>query len=846
MISHSREYMNRALFALFCALILSALHGHFAFAAQEAPLELERFQVTGTHIKRVDLEGTSPVFVLDRADIERSGATTVNELFRKVVYNTAGVVDESFTQGFAPASAGIDLRGLGVSRTLVLVNGRRVPLFPFAEDGSQSFVDINLIPLGAIERIEILKDGASAIYGADAIAGVVNIILRNNYDGAVLSADYGGTTDGDGQEGHLSVVAGREWQDSSITFVFDNFDRDPVDAIDRDISASANGAIDDRSRAGNPGTIIGPTGPQPDPRCPPGSIDGPFCVFDFAPYNTLIPKAERTGMTAAFEHEISNSMSVFARAMYTHSKSERSLAPAPTAFTVDGTNPNNPSPGDDLLVIYRLLELNPRVDEFKTDAYNLLAGLDGTVGVWDWELSAGYGDIDTTSKGISGYATQAALQQEVDDGTLNLFGSSPTFSASDVSYKPKREGKSKLYSSDLKATGELLEMRHGVLEMAVGAEYRHEDFRDKFDSTTANDEVVGIGGTSGKGDRNVQATFVEFAIPALSNLEFQVAGRYDHYSDFGGELNPKLGLRWQAREDLLVRGSAGTGFKAPTLQELYSGDIVGFESVFDTTNCEAARQANDPALIAQYCDNVQEVAAVTTGNPDLDAEKSNNFSVGVVWDATDRWDMAVDLWRIKADDAVVSNAQYMVDNEALFSGNVTRDGSGDIVAIVSPFQNVSTQKLWGVDIDTGFELASTPVGDFRLGVAATHLVSFNQRVAPGQSSEEFAGKDGNPEWRAQSTLTWGRANYAASLVANYVDGYERRDVNDSIGNWKTVDAQFNWQPRPIKGGTVTLGAENVFNSHPSEDPFLEGWPFFNRALHSPRERFLYARFKYEY
>ena len=157
MIAHFREYMNRALAALLCAVILSALYGHFAFAAQEAPLELERFQVTGTHIKRVDLEGTSPVFVLDRADIERSGASTVNELFRKVVYNTAGVVDESFTQGFAPASAGIDLRGLGVSRTLVLVNGRRVPLFPFAEDGSQSFVDINLIPLGAIERIRLMS-----------------------------------------------------------------------------------------------------------------------------------------------------------------------------------------------------------------------------------------------------------------------------------------------------------------------------------------------------------------------------------------------------------------------------------------------------------------------------------------------------------------------------------------------------------------------------------------------------------------------------------------------------------------------------------------------------------------
>ena len=149
-----------------------------AFAASETPVTLEKYEVTGSHIKRSDIEGSLPVFVMDRAAIDQSGATTVNELFGKVIYNSAGIVDEKFTQGFAPASAGIDLRGLGVSRTLVLVNGRRVPQFPFGQDGSSSFVDINLIPLGLVERVEILKDGASAIYGSDAIAGVVNFITK--------------------------------------------------------------------------------------------------------------------------------------------------------------------------------------------------------------------------------------------------------------------------------------------------------------------------------------------------------------------------------------------------------------------------------------------------------------------------------------------------------------------------------------------------------------------------------------------------------------------------------------------------------------------------------------------
>jgi outer membrane receptor for ferrienterochelin and colicin len=155
--------------------------------AQEQALELETFQVTGSNIKRADIEGPSPVVMLDREEIERSGAATTAELLRKVIYNNAGVRDETFTQGFAPASASVDLRGLGVNRTLVLVNGRRVPVFPFAQDGSASFVDINLIPLAAVERVEILKDGASSIYGSDAIAGVVNFITRKEYEGAELS-----------------------------------------------------------------------------------------------------------------------------------------------------------------------------------------------------------------------------------------------------------------------------------------------------------------------------------------------------------------------------------------------------------------------------------------------------------------------------------------------------------------------------------------------------------------------------------------------------------------------------------------------------------------------------------
>lgn len=197
-------------------------------AADEEVLELDRFQVTGTNIKRTDFAGPSPLVIVDQTAIKQSGATTISELFRDVIYNSQGLVDETFTQGFAPASAGVDLRGLGVNRTLVLVNGRRVPLFPFAQDGTSSFVDINLIPLGAIERVEILKDGASAIYGADAVAGVVNFITKKHYEGVEVSAEYGQTDENDGETTQLSLTGGAANDKGNVTFTLDYLNRDAI------------------------------------------------------------------------------------------------------------------------------------------------------------------------------------------------------------------------------------------------------------------------------------------------------------------------------------------------------------------------------------------------------------------------------------------------------------------------------------------------------------------------------------------------------------------------------------------------------------------------------------------
>ncbi len=827
------EFSARIRVLTLCFGMLSGLAGQSASAAEEELLEFERFAVTGTHIQRTDIEGMLPVVVLDREAIDQSGATTVNELFSKVVYNAAGIVDEKFTQGFAPASAGIDLRGLGVSRTLTLIDGRRVPVFPFGQDGSSSFVDINLIPLSAIERIEILTDGASAIYGSDAIAGVVNIILRKDVDGFDIAGTYSETSERDGEEGHVGITSGFSGERGNFTFGFDVIDRNPVWSKNRDISESALGPIDDRSRAGNPGTTIRAAGfPEPDPRCPPDRLSpekGPFCLYDFGPDTTLIPETQRLGLMGSGNHDLTDTINAFASANYTYSETERNLAPSSGLFAVSGTNPNNIYPGEDVEVIYRLRELGPRTDEFETHAYNLLAGLRGVVRDWDWELGAGWGKIDTNSKGTSGYATQTSVQAAIDDGTLNPYGPSPNLDADAVRYRTRRDGESRLYFFDFKAGADVMELPHGALSLALGAEYRDEDFSDEFDPVTESGDVLGVGGISSEGDRHATSAFLELSLPALSDAEVQLAGRYDYYSDFGSSFNPKLGLNWRPLENLMLRASFGTGFKAPTLQELYSEEIFSFESVFDPVSGE-----------------IVEVPTLASGNRELDAEESDNYSVGLVWDVTPAWDIAVDLWKIKNEDAVTNDPQYYVNNSNLFPENVIRGPDGDIVVVFSPFQNVAQQEIWGVDFDTSYDWATRRAGEFRFSVTGSYQGSFEVEAVEGEGFDDVAGEDGRPRVRSQGIIDWSLAAYQASLTLNYISGYDRPDANDSIGDWTTIDTQFNWSlPRPA-GGTVSLGVENIFNNQPPKDPYFEAWPFFNRALHNPRGRFLYLRYRYAY
>ena len=853
--------------------------GTSAIAAEGDTAKLDKVEVTGSHIKRVDIEGPSPVLVIDRDDIDRSGANTINDILKNLAENTAGNLDDQFSLGFARTSAGVDLRGFGLTRTLVLINGRRLPVFPFGQNGSESFVDLNLIPLGAVERIEILKDGASAIYGSDAIAGVVNIILRKELDRPEFTVGYGDSANGGGEERTFQLVGGATGGKSNFLFVLDHLDRDSLQASDRDYAASANGYIDDRSSTGNPGTIFrSPTGPaagasehfssanttHPSKECPTNDIvptlNGTKCVFDYASYVSLIPAAKRTSAMGVWNHEINNSLEAFARLNLTRSNSARAIAPAPDRFAISATNPNNPYSGEDISIAYRLLELGPRVDETTSNAYSLLGGLKGNLGIsWDWELAAGYSRIDVVDIGTSGYATVSGVEEAIENGDLNPFDDTSGFDAESVSYEPRRDGESTLLTYDYRMSGDIVDMPHGVLSLAAGIEWRKETFSDQSDAPSENNDIIGSGGTSADGQRDAKAAYLEFSIPLSRKAQMQVAGRVDDYSDFGSTFNPKAAIEYRPVSSLLLRASAGTGFKAPALHELYTGSLVSFLHVKDVRNCNVAKAANDSAGIEKFCNGLQEIPVVSQGNPDLDAEESISYNLGTVWQTTRNLSIGADIWYIKNENAVSDNPQFLLDNEETspdFAAQIIRDDPADpdneIDYILNEFQNVAAQKLYGIDFTTNYQRSIGRASRFSTSLSINHLLSFKEQPAPGADFAEYAGNDGIPDWRANADINFMLGKHETGLGLTYIGGYSNEGdfpgganaLKEEVGSWTTIDLLYAYNtPWASK---ISLGIKNVFDTDPPADPDTNGWPFYNQALHSPRGRYYYARYKQQF
>ncbi|HEY5559706.1 MAG TPA: TonB-dependent receptor [Steroidobacteraceae bacterium] len=844
------------------------------FAA--AQNEQEEVVVVGSRIGvGSNFESSSPIVTVDREAIANSGYTNLQQLLVKLpssgngTFSTRGNNQDSTGNG----GAAISLRGLGADATLVLVNGRRVAISSFAESITTNFVDINTIPVSAIERIEVLKDGASAVYGSDAVAGVINVVLRSDFDGVELASSYG---EADGtDETTASAIWGTSSDAGNMTIIFDYFKNSRLGNAERGTLGSANqtaqGGEDFRSSRGFPGTFVVDGVATVDPGCPAAQVAGALCLFDYGPFNLAIPASERTGLVLLGTRDFGG-VEVFTQISAQHNRSEAEGAPTPldgdAGLTVPATHPNNPYATVNTLGVlrFRTVDAGSRQWDIETDNLSALVGLRGSIGEWDWEIAGQRGRSESKQTGdrSMGWVRTDLLQQQIDSGAYNPFGGfiNPQDVIDQITTSLVRQGKSDLTAFDATVTGDLFDMPAGPVRMAIGAEYREESVSDIPDDQFQRGLIFGTESVSAEASRDITSFFVEFSVPVLENLEVQLAGRYDDYSDFGDTTNPKVGVRWAVTDSFALRGSWAEGFRAPSLAQVGLGPSQESQFFQDTFLC--ADQGVSPCPVLDY-------TIVFSGNPDLDPEESESYNFGFVWQPSGSFNLAVDYWDLtqknKIDEVPFGFLYQQFCNVqtstvCIRQAPLPGDTLGELTSIAASFINIGEQSASGVDLELNYarEVGSATVA---LGLNYSHLLDFERielnSAATALVSRDLTGEYEYPEDRAVFTSSWTIGDWGINTALNYVGSFEDRPDNDFDGvldfdTVKTrkvdsmVTANLQLAYHGIKNTTLMLGVDNVLDEEPpfavgDGDSDLYGYV---QSQHDPRGRFIYGKATYRF
>jgi len=847
---------SRLAAAVLVALSVPAVASAQSGAAPEART-LNTVTVTGSNIRRAEAEGSNPVQVIDAEALATSGKVTVADVLRSISANTGNASNETSNSGWASGSAGIGLRGLSQKNTLVLLNGRRLANYGFPAGGlSDTFVNLNALPLVAVERIEVLKDGASAVYGSDAVAGVVNIITRQNFEGFEVGGSYGSS-----DEGGLDTVRGRavggfgdlDRDGFNLLVSVEGYQRDRLDQDQRDLTRSGiydglpGGRWNGWSAKGARFLIDGVSVPLLDAagNCPTGmelvasapidGLPGDTCAINLAPYTTLIPSTERYQAYVNATVKLTDSAELFGEALYSRIHGASIFGSSPY-FTLEGgrfalnaqtglaepvsnllpaTNPYNPY-GRAVPVEYTFFDLGQSLKTNRSDAFRVLGGVRGRGDRFDWELATFFAKSTEEETVAAGFANRWPLAQALADGSLNLHDPAATPSAvlDAIRLSTVREAQSSLHGIDFKLSGDLFELPAGPVGFAAGIEARHESLtsRNPWQIDAGLQIRPAIAAVDGK--RDVAAVYAEFNVPIVQGLDLQLAGRGDDYSDFGSAFSPKVGLRWQALDTLLVRASASRGFRAPSLSENSASTNISYGSVADPHDPDIAGSNQTPTFF-------------TVGNTELDPERTRSYNLGVVLSPWADTSLSLDWYRIELDNLVGTgnNAAIVRNNDP---ADVIRDSRGKLVAVYNRYQNLSELTTSGLDAELG-QRWRTGAGDLSLTGAYTHVLEYRRPQTVGGPLVDYAGSNLGPSLprnKFTSRLGWTVSDFETGLTWYRTGGYAQRAsaaasaVQSRVDSFDQFDLYFGWSG--IDGLTLYAKVDNVLDEAPPHDAAFPG------------------------
>jgi iron complex outermembrane recepter protein len=830
---------------------------HYASAAPVVGHnQLEEVTVTGSLIHGAS-DVVAPLVYVTPADIGQAPFPTVQDaLYQLPITSLTAPREDLGINNNYNWGAGVNLRGLGVGATLVLVNGHRQPLSGFNGD----FVDVSNIPAAAVERIEVLPDGASAAYGADAIAGVVNIITRDDFRGAETQVRYGGAPGGR-DEFYISQLLGTHWDAGKAMLVYEYQDATELNASARGYAANADkrpyGGADYRSNNTDPGNIIDPTTYQPIYGVT--SADGLTANVNrenqFARYQ-LFPQKTQNAVYATASQHLGDNIELFAEGRLTQRNTYLQTVPAGGVLDVPGNNPFNPFPGSDTLVGYSFLNtFGP--GSFAAETRNYV----GTLGArfklgesWQATLSETYGRENLFQNEYNLPATTAlnnALADSNSSTAFNPFGVTNPTTLAKIRSADFVHAASSLETTSFVADGRLFDLSGGATKLAAGLERREESLGHTLPSSSDSEQTV-----YARYSRHVGSAFTELSLPLVGNpdearaaprLELTLAGRYDDYSDFGHTTNPEARISFTPIDSLKLRGSWGRSFRAPKLDDLYdsANNASGLISLADPKSPTGRSvvlgiQGDNPNL-------KQETAKTWTAGFDVVPAIDPQLAFSLTYYSVDYTGQIAEPAAADPLDILVQESQWAavitrnptqaqiaaVCNRPDFQGSVTSCLASSPAAIVDiRLANLSSTRVSGLDLNLHQEIR-TDFGKLDLSLQGNYVFHFDQAVTQSSPNVDILNTYANPlKLRLRATAGWsqhrlGDAGLGVNLALNFSNAYNNpgSSLLPKIPSLTTTDLQIRYRTGeregPLSGIEVALNAVNIFNQSP---PFVDS-PF---------------------
>ena len=769
----------------------AALWCSAALAQDQAPAgqDVQRVLVTGSNIRRTDAEQPNPVQVISAQDMKQSGYTSVSEVLNNLTANGQGALSQGFSGAFASGASGVSLRGLTTAATLVLIDGHRSAPYPIGDDGQRSFVDVSNIPFDAVERIEVLKDGASAIYGSDAIAGVVNIILKRNYTGASITADLGQSWKRDGATRHVAGIfgVGDLSKDGYNFYVSGEFrGEDQIKYENRRGVLSKT----DYTDWGGINTTLGVPTPQNHnfarsttgyvtsldgsaitgfmPGCNATSYAAGDCAYKDS-WSQIQPNTKNANLVTRFTKNLSDDWQVSAQVTYFESKAQQVGAPSRTLTaggvqgitsgpgvtptlqtpfaptTISSTNPTFPTTTDGsttgILRYVFLNDLGPTVTNTDAKTNRAVIDLSGTAFGWDTQLSGGVTSVTLAIDG-TGYINLNNLQTAL-DSTTDPFLVGQKNSASVLSFIAPTlttNDSSSLNFFHAGASRDLFKLPGGELSLALGY-----DWTDRKQHATAPAGIEAgqyqsvFSNNFTIGEQTVNSVYAELSAPVLKSLETDLAVRYDHYNLSGGKASPKFGFKWTPVDMFALRGTASKGFRAPGPAENGTAGQTFFAgTTTDPILCGNAPGANQtlattPGNFPVACD--AQLGTVQSTNKALHPETSKSFTLGIVLEPIKNISATLDWYSIEIDNQIVPGGpQTQVRGTSLAPiAQVQPDGSlknvappvAPIAYLTTSYINANSTKTAGVEGDISAKMHLGAAGDFKTDLDVSYMYKYD-------------------------------------------------------------------------------------------------------------------------